>query len=225
MYYWHDARLPVYREFLRRFDAYRGRLVDVGAGLGFFVKAAREAGWEAEGWEVARPAVEWGRKELGLTALHEGRVQDVPFAPGTVDAVTLWDVIEHLPDPLETLAWARGVLRPGGLLFLQTPNVDFQLRRARLMRRLRGTGEESNLLEARDHVNDFTYRSMEEPLGRAGFSSWRFLVMRPTYLLAGGRGRLGTAAKLGWWQLARALFVVSGGRVRISNTIHVVAWR
>ena len=223
--YWYHARRPCYRQFLRRFASMRGHVVDVGAGLGFFVKEALEAGWRAEGWEMSPGAVAWGRGQIGISALHAGRVEEAGLAPGSVDAITLWDVIEHLPDPVSLLRWAHETLRPGGLLFLQTPNVDFQLVRARLQRRLRGLSEEVSLLEASEHLNDFSVRSMRAALAKAGFERSRFLVMLPTLSLAGGSGRVGAAAKLGWWGVAAAVHAVSGGRANLSNTLHVAAWR
>jgi len=221
--YWHDARLPSYREFDRRFAAWRGRLVDVGAGFGYFVRFAREHGWEAEGWEISSAAVDWSRRHVGTEGLHAGRVQDAGIPEKSVDVVTLWDVIEHVEDPVGLLRWTRGVLRPGGLLFLQTPNVDFQLVRARLLRHLRRAPHDVLLMEARDHLNDFSFRSMRSALDRAGYEHADFLVMLPTFSLAGGQGRLGKLAKLGWWALARGLHGASHGRWNVSNSIHAAA--
>lgn len=221
--YWYHARLPSYREFFRRFARRPGRLVDVGAGFGYFVRFAREQGWDAEGWEISPGAVEWSRRHVGTEGLHAGRVEDAGIPEKSVDVVTLWDVIEHLEDPGALVRWARGVLRPGGLLLLQTPNVDFQLVRARALRRLRGLGEDAKLMEARDHLNDFTFESMRRMLDAAGYARVDFHVMLPTFTVAGDRGRAGVAAKLGWYAIARALHAASGGRWNVSNSIHAIA--
>jgi len=227
--YWYHARVPSYREFFARFAPRPGRLVDVGAGFGYFVRFARERGWDAEGWEISPGAVEWSRRHVMAEGLHAGRVEDAGLPEKSVDVVTLWDVIEHVEDPVALVAWAHGVLRPGGLLFLQTPNVDFQLVRARLLRRLRGVGEEATLMEARHHLNDFSFASMTRMLEATGYARHEFHVLRPTYTIAGGHGRLagsglGTAIKLGWWAASRGLHTVSGGRWNVSNTIHAAAW-
>jgi 2-polyprenyl-3-methyl-5-hydroxy-6-metoxy-1,4-benzoquinol methylase len=223
-HYWNEARLPVYREFLRRFAGQRGRLLDVGCGIGFFVKAARDAGWDAHGSEISPVAVRLGRERLDLSTLHAGRVEDAGFSPGSFDAITLWDVIEHVTDPVALLAGLRRLLRPGGLLFVQTPNVAFHLRRARALQLLRGGDESLNMLEVKDHLNDFTPRSLRLAAERAGFDRTQGLVLRPTYSLGGGRARAGVALKLAWYALARALFAASRGRVQISNTLHLAAW-
>ena len=222
--YWYRARVPVYREFLRRFSAYCGRLLDVGCGIGFFVKVARDAGWDAHGSEVSPVAVRIGREQLGLAQLHVGRVEDAGFVQGSFDAITLWDVIEHVPDPVSLLIELRRLLRPGGLLFVQTPNVNMQLLRARVVRCMRGKDEGCNTLEVKDHLNDFTPGSLRLAVQRAGYAHSRVFVLLPTFSLAGGRGRFGVAAKLGWYGLARGVFVLSGRRLHISNTIHLAAW-
>lgn len=222
-HYWSTARMPCYRQFLSRYAADRGRIVDVGAGLGFFVKAAKDAGWDAHGWEMSRGAVAWGSEHLGLDSLHAGPVEEGGIAPGSIDVLTLWDVIEHLPDPVALLRFAHEVLRPGGLVFLQTPSVDFQLRRATLQRRLRGLGEDVGLMEARDHLNDFTPSSIRVALESAGFTDVRFEILWPTLSLAGGRSLAGGGLKLAWWALARGLFFLSRGRWNVSNTLHVTA--
>jgi len=222
-HYWYDARLPTYRQFLRRFSAYTGRLLDVGCGVGFFVKVARDVGWDAHGSEISPIAVRIGREQLGLAQLHVGRIQDAGFAQSSFDVITLWDVIEHIPDPVSLLIELRRLLRVGGLLFVQTPNISFQLLRARALRLL-GSDESRNTLEVKDHLNDFTPGSLRLAIQRAGYARSQAFVLLPTLSLAGGRSRLGVMAKFGWYGLARGALALSGRRVQISNTLHLAAW-
>lgn len=223
-FYWNRARMPVYRQFLRRYAAHRGRLLDVGAGIGYFVKAACDAGWEGHGYEISPAAVAIGRERLGVVNLFAGRVEESDYGEGFFDAVTLWDVIEHIPDPVPLLGWCRHALKPGGLLFVQTPSIGFHLPRARLLRWWRQDPAGASYLEARDHLNDFCFRSLRMALVKAGFDRMRFEVLRPTYSLAGGRGIFGVAAKVGYYWVARALFAASLGAVNVANTIHAAAW-
>jgi SAM-dependent methyltransferase len=101
-----------------------GRLLDVGSGSGAFVAQMRRLGWEAEGIEPDGAAVEVARRAgLPVTA---GTLADMDDGArdGGYDAVTLSHVIEHLHDPAAALDTVRRLLRPGGRLWIATPNVQ-----------------------------------------------------------------------------------------------------
>jgi 2-polyprenyl-3-methyl-5-hydroxy-6-metoxy-1,4-benzoquinol methylase len=98
-----------------------GRLLDIGAGRGRFVAQARAAGWEADGIEPSRRGVT-GAHRLGVE-LQQAGIDDAVVAPRSVDAATLWHVLEHLDEPDAALARIAGWLRPGGLLVVGVPNL------------------------------------------------------------------------------------------------------
>jgi 2-polyprenyl-3-methyl-5-hydroxy-6-metoxy-1,4-benzoquinol methylase len=107
------------------------RLLDVGAHVGVFVEVACQRGWAASGLEPSRWAVEEGRDQ-GLDMI-QGTLHDAELDSTTYDAVTMWDVVEHLIDPAADIAEAARVLKPGGALVMHTINIDSVL--ARLMGR------------------------------------------------------------------------------------------
>lgn len=107
-----------------------GRLLDVGCSTGYFLNAAR-LDFETCGVEPSRWAVEYARGRLHLD-VREGGLDDVELPAEGFDVITLNDVIEHFPDPLGALRRIHGLLRPGGLLYLVTPNI--QSLSARLLR-------------------------------------------------------------------------------------------
>lgn len=118
------AMAAEYREYLGMLAAARpekGRLLDVGAGTGAFMKLAAEAGWTVEGVEPGDQAVEKLRKELNAP-IHHGFFEHVDLAPASYDCLTMWDVIEHLYEPNAALARAAQVVKPGGLFVFKTPN-------------------------------------------------------------------------------------------------------
>jgi len=96
----------------------RRRLLDVGCATGDFVEWALQAGWDAEGVDTSPEAVEIGRR-VGLP-LRQASIEQASPAGPSYDVVTLWDVLEHLPRPLEALRSAQRILRPGGTLLLKT---------------------------------------------------------------------------------------------------------
>lgn len=100
-----------------------GSLLDVGCSAGFFLKAATDAGWTATGVEMSAGTAELARSSFGVE-VHHGTLDTVCSLPGGFDALTMWDVLEHVPDPGATLDSARELLRPSGLLGLLTPNID-----------------------------------------------------------------------------------------------------
>jgi SAM-dependent methyltransferase len=99
------------------------RLLDHGCGTGVFLEAAVRRGYDAVGLDVSRYAIETLVRERGLPAkqgtLESGWGDDASF-----DVVTSWDVLEHVPNPNETLAAIARVLRPGGVLLATTPDVS-----------------------------------------------------------------------------------------------------
>lgn len=109
------------------------RLLDVGCAGGFFLKAARERGWEIYGVEPSRWLAEYARQEFGLSNIVQGTLYDAKYSDNFFDAVSYWDVLEHTADPRRELAEVNRIMRPGGVLLVNYP--DFSSVWARLLRR------------------------------------------------------------------------------------------
>lgn len=118
-----EGRLRTFRRSLSELEkhAARGRLLDVGSHVGFFVEVALEGGWEAEGIEPSAWAAEIAQAR-GLPVQCSSLKQLSPRRG--YEAVTLWDVIEHLSDPLGSLRRIHELLNPGGVLAMSTMDVD-----------------------------------------------------------------------------------------------------
>lgn len=101
-----------------------GRALDVGSGYGYFRVALGEAGYEHDGLEVSEHGRAVARKEFGQQTFDGFLEEHLDEWEGRYDAVTAFDLIEHVPDPREFLAGVRRVLAPGGFVGLKTPNVD-----------------------------------------------------------------------------------------------------
>lgn len=108
---------------LERRVAGPGRLLDVGCATGLFLNAMQQRGWQGQGVELSVYAADYARAQFGL-AVHTGTLESAEFPPQSFDVVTLWDVLEHVVDPLATLREIARLLRPGGLLALSLPNPD-----------------------------------------------------------------------------------------------------
>jgi SAM-dependent methyltransferase len=100
-----------------------GRILDIGCATGIFLDGMRRMGWQAQGIELSPTAAEYARGHFGLDVLT-GRLEDSDFPAASFDAITLWDVLEHVYEPRRTLAELARLLRPGGVLVMSLPNPD-----------------------------------------------------------------------------------------------------
>jgi len=163
----------VYTRVLERLAAMqaKGRLLDVGCSYGAFLELAAEAGWEPVGVELSGKGCGYARRHRDLDVFH-GTLEAASFPSGSVQAVTLWDVIEHLARPLETAREAHRILAPGGTLMLFTINQrslisrvgDFLFRAS-----ARQWQRPLVLLYDIHHNYFFDPRTITELLERAGF--------------------------------------------------------
>lgn len=161
------------------FDAHAPgrRLFDVGCGDGLFMARAAARGWTVEGVEPSGHAASIGR-DRGLSIMHGTLESFAAGSPGTFDVVHLRNVLEHVRDPLETTAICRSLLAPGGILYLEVPNDYEPSQRfgAWLL------GERRSWIAIPDHVNYFSFASLERLTRRFGFVPLRRDTTFPMYL-------------------------------------------
>jgi SAM-dependent methyltransferase len=144
-----------------------GRILDVGCANGDFLKEARKRGWDVLGADpsVARAEVESSGIQLVGTTVRNAQVEE-----GTLDAITFWDVLEHVADPIADLSRACELLKPEGVIALTVPDSSNFL--ARVSGR-RWFGYKT----AGEHLQFFTPVSLRQAFDRAGLS---LRVRRPT---------------------------------------------
>ena len=97
----------------------RGKLLDFGCAAGYFLEMARADGWAIAGVELSTQMAHTATRSLGIAIASD--LDTLPQA--TFQAITLWEVIEHLPRPIDVLAQLSARLSPGGALMLSTPNT------------------------------------------------------------------------------------------------------
>ncbi len=156
------------RDNLVRLQRFRqaGSVLDVGCSTGLFLNTARSAGWDVFGVEYSADSAQQARQKFGLNVV-DGALDASRLQGRTFDVVTLWDVLEHVPEPLVTLAEVRKLLKPDGLLFIKTPNVDgwFPRLSLRLARRLNFWRHP----EPPGHLFQFSETTLKRIVQQAGF--------------------------------------------------------
>lgn len=167
-----------------------GRLLDIGTGGGSFPYIASKRGWQAEGCEPNRWLCEWALENYGLP-IRPGTVFEQNYPAASYDVVTLWDVLEHTPDPKTEVRETHRLLRDNGLLVINYPDIGSWI--ARLMGR-------SWVFLLDVHLFYFTRATIRKLLEDAGFEVVRirphFQRLGLGYVLRRARPYAGSPAHL-----------------------------
>jgi SAM-dependent methyltransferase len=123
-----DQRIHSFQQVLRKVLKFAGlkdgsgkRYLDVGCAGGASLVAARSLGFESVGVEPSRWMADYGRKTYGVD-IRDGVLEPDMFPPGSFDVITLWDVLEHIPEPRPLLERVGELLRPDGVFLVSYPD-------------------------------------------------------------------------------------------------------
>jgi SAM-dependent methyltransferase len=111
----------------------KGKLLDVGCALGFFVELAREHGFDAYGFDPSEYAVGEAKKLVGEHRIKTGTIGTVRYPAQSFDVITLFDVFEHLQDPGADIERLRTFLKDDGIMVIATGDTDSLM--AKVMKR------------------------------------------------------------------------------------------
>ena len=161
----------------RRLPGSRRRLLDVGAHAGRFVARARARGWNADGLELNPRTAAYASAASG-GVVHQGNLYTWSRAGAGYDAVTMTDVLEHIPDPRSALRRAHDLLESGGWIAIKVPNAPAQQIKENARARLR-PGYRPTLADNLVHVNHFGTASLRLALEREGFTDVETRVAAP----------------------------------------------
>ena len=223
--WWDLAHRDIYDEFIQNFMVSEtGSILDVGCGLGFFVKKVTETkpNWSVLGYEMSTQAVEFARNQNQLKSVYSGMVQSSGIGKNSIDVITLWDVIEHIPKPQPLLEYLYSILKPGGILFIQTPNVPIQLLKAKLKVFIKGMKPEVHYLEAKDHINDYSMQSLSRLAKNIGFTYPEYHILKPILSVAGSKGSFGVYVKIAYYFLTKFIWILSFKKLNFNNTLFAI---
>ncbi|NNC95598.1 MAG: class I SAM-dependent methyltransferase [Chitinophagales bacterium] len=150
-----------YHEILDGFEKYRknNRLLDVGCGIGYFLKEAQKRGWEVYGTEFTDEAIELCESK-GIK-MKKGMLDKSMFPENYFDVVTYFEVIEHINNPTEEIANMHEVIRPGGVCYMTTPNFNGLSRHC--------LKEEYNVITYPEHLSYYTPKTLSNLFKTHGF--------------------------------------------------------
>lgn len=201
---WVDRTVPYERLWARRLKrllpfARKGNLLDVGAGIGQFLSVAKPHFSEIYGTEVSSSGIEVAKQKYGIT-LCQGEVQKLDFPLNSFNNITLFHVLEHVPDPMLLLARCHDLLKDDGMLVVCVPNdvlaltskvkaLGSRLRLKAFRKFSPSTGLPFAGSSSEIHLSHFTPRTLTSALTRAGFDVIQ-VGLDPYYAWSGWRGLL-----------------------------------
>lgn len=139
-----------------------GRALDVGCAAGFCLAVLAERGFDVHGVEPSAAIARDAQARVGAGRVFVGTLDQAPHGPRSFDLVTLWDVVEHVPDPHSLLRRARDLLAPGGLLVVETQDVGSAFARV--------LGRRWHHYKHAEHLYHFSPGTIRRLLGDCGLS-------------------------------------------------------
>ena len=174
VFQWSRLMRRVYEETKRNIErGYpSGKLLDMGGGLGLFLKLWNSQKWELSGMDISKKAVEYAQSE-GLN-VRQGSLEKTDFSDNYFDVITMFYVLEHLPNPWKVLKEARRILKKDGLLVVRIPQSISAERFLRIF------GVRRNLFHPPMHLYDFSTEILREFLLKTGFKKIKTVIGKPT---------------------------------------------
>lgn len=159
-----NAREKTFEKSIKMIEVFdSGKILDIGTASGGFLKVAKDRGWDTYGIEPNKWLCDWAKKNYNLNII-QGTLFDKKFPKNYFDVVTMWDVLEHVHDPAKTLKEIYRILKPGGLLVINYPDIGSAV--SRLMKR-----KWVFLLTV--HLYYFTPKTISSLLSKNGFRAFK----------------------------------------------------
>ncbi|PLW93994.1 MAG: hypothetical protein C0592_04440 [Marinilabiliales bacterium] len=156
-----------------------GKLLDIGTNMGFFLRKAREAGFEVEGVEPSPSLSKIAEREWGMK-IYNSFLQELDLPEKSYDVITMVDVFEHVINPQEMLKSCYSLLKDDGVLAIKVPNGAYNKVKMKLAKRLGKKGV-MDIWDSYEHVVHYTYPTMKHLVAEHGFIVKSFFVPLPIH--------------------------------------------
>jgi 2-polyprenyl-3-methyl-5-hydroxy-6-metoxy-1,4-benzoquinol methylase len=172
------------------------RTIDIGCSFGLFVKALADRGYKAEGVEMNRATATWGAKTYGVK-IQPGTIRDLNPATQSWELITMMDVLEHTPHPLQELRYLSTLLTPKGYMMVSFPDIEsLKSRYQSLMAKLTRRSWMWQSCSIPLHTWEFTPTTATRMFQEAGF---KVLEMKRSGVSEAGSGLPGLLLRPGNW--------------------------
>lgn len=198
----------------------KGSLLDIGTNMGFFLRKAREFGYQVQGVEPSPSLSKIATEQFGLP-IKNSFFEKADFPKESFDVLTMIDVFEHVTNPVELLSNAYPVLKKDGILCIKVPNGNYNVLKLKLARMLKKESAH-DIFNSYEHVGHYTPQTMKRVLDKAGFRIKELMIPLPIHppvwaSLVGHYYQYPSPAILDWKRIAlRNLFYYIG---KIEKTI------
>jgi SAM-dependent methyltransferase len=192
-------------DMIRPFAA-KGRLLEIGSSYGSFAYAASQAGYEVDVIEMSEQCCEFLRRTAGIHAVQSDDPANAMRNMGPYDVITMWHVIEHLPDPWSVIEIAAQRLLPGGILAIGAPNpqsLQFKV-----------FGKSWMHLDAPRHLQLIPLGCLRSRLERCGLTAVETVTTDQQALACNFAGWITSMVHLSQKRIARACLVRIARRVQ-----------
>jgi len=163
---------------IKKFKKEGSKLLDVGSNMGFYLRIAKQMGFDAEGVEPSPALASLSEKQWGIK-IHNGFLEEVNLPEKHYDVVSLIDVFEHVTNPSELLISAGKILKDDGIVAIKVPNGDYNLSKQKLAKLTGRAG--MDIWDCREHVAHYTYETFKKMADKGGFKIKKYIIPIPIH--------------------------------------------
>jgi len=167
----------------------QGKFIDIGCATGVFLDMAQKEGYSVVGVDVSEFACQYAHELFGITTLN-GKLEDLHLEDKSFDIITMWDVIEHVPDPHEFLREVHRILKDDGIIFILTINDSSLMgwiAEAAYLGSFKQVSQFTRMIHPIHHNYHFKEKHLQAYLDKNGFTiSWKEKSEMPIANIEGG---------------------------------------
>jgi len=157
----------------------KGKFLDIGTNMGFFLRKAKEFGYDVQGVEPSPSLSKIASEQFNLN-IKNSFFEQAGFPPKYFDVITMIDVFEHVTNPIELLKNAFSVLSDDGILCIKVPNGNYNVLKLKLAR-LFGKESRHDIFNSYEHVAHYTPATIKKILHKAGFKVKKCFIPLPIH--------------------------------------------